>query len=215
MISNYEQMKWQMQVEFLKYNQEDMIKRFSLTASETYLLFDFMGGSCRIHRKSGLVETSYGYMDGFCEANYNEAMTVYDLLCWSRPDAVSSGRFVNMQSISPMQNGTSRLGTDFFRQEARLFDHQEESLRTSLEKLGGIADESGDVAARIPVFRGLNVLFRFWNSDDEFVSEIQFLWDERVLDFMHYETVWFANHVLVRRVKDIFDKTNILREFVL
>lgn len=207
MESNYEKMKQQMQGEFLKYNQENMIKRFLLTASETYLIFDFMGGICRIHRKTGRVECSYGYMEGFREADYNEAMTVYDLLCWSKPGAVPSGRFVNMQSISPMRNGTSQLGAGFFSREAKLFDHQDMSLRAALESLGGTSDDSGDVAARIPVFGGLQVLLRFWNSDNEFAPEIQFLWDERVLDFMHYETVWFANHGVIGRVREMIGET--------
>lgn len=205
MISNYEKIKNQMQGEFLKYNQDSMIKRFPIEASEEYLIFDFMGGVCRINRKTGLVESRYFHTDTFIEADYNEAMTVYDILCWSKGDAVPSGEFINMESLIKMHNTIPRSGSGFFYQEAKMFDHKNRMLSSILKKIGGIIVDGGDVSAKIPVFSGLNLLFRFWNSDDEFTQEIQFLWDRNVLSFMHYETVWFANHVLIRRIREMME----------
>lgn len=206
MTSNYEKMKRQMQGEFLKYNQDEMIKRFNIDADERDLMVDFMGGICRIARKTGFVECSYMDIDEFREADYNEAMTLYDLLCWSKPDAVPSGQFVNMKSISKMHSTASIGNSGFFNQEMKLFDHQDTLLRNALEKLGGRIVDGGDLAAQISVFCGLDLLFRFWNSDDEFAPEIQFFWDANVLSFMHYETVWFANHVLIRRIREMMEK---------
>lgn len=205
-MSNYEKMKRKMQEEFLKYNQDDMIKRFNIDANEIYLMVDFMGGICRIERKTGVVECINIHTNVFREADYNEAMTIYDLLCWSKLDAVPSGQFVNMQSISKLYGTASTTNSGFFYQEMKLFDHQDALLCGALEKLGGMIVDSGDLAAQIPVFCGLNLLFRFWNSDDEFAPEIQFFWDANVLRFMHYETVWFANHIIVRRIRDIMQK---------
>ncbi len=206
MASNYEKMKRQMQGEFLKYNQEDMIKRFNIDANERYLTVGFMGGICRIARKTGIVECSTMHTDVFREADYNEAMTIYDLLCWSKPDAVPSGQFVNMQSISKLYGTAPGANSGFFNQEMKQFDHQDTLLREVLEKLGGVIVVGGDLAAQIPVFCGLELLFRFWNSDDEFAPEIQFFWDANVLSFMHYETVWFANHVLIHRIREMMEK---------
>ncbi|RHO59919.1 DUF3786 domain-containing protein [Eubacterium sp. AM05-23] len=206
MVSNYEKMKRQMQKEFLKYNQDDMIKRFNIDANERYLTVDFMGGICRIGRKNGFVECNDIDIEGFREADYNEAMTIYDLLCWSKPDAVPAGQFVNMQSISKIHSTAPSANSGFFNQEMKLFDHQDTLLREVLEKLGGVIIDGGDLAAQIPVFCGLDLLFRFWNSDDEFAPEIQFFWDANVLSFMHYETVWFANHVLIRRIREMMEK---------
>lgn len=206
MVSNYEKMKRQMQKEFLKYSQDDMIKRFNIDANEKYLTVDFMGGICRIGRKNGFVECNDIDIEGFREADYNEAMTIYDLLCWSKPDAVPAGQFVNMQSISKLHSTMPDSGSGFFHQEVKLFDHQDTLLREVLEKLGGVIIDGGDLAAQIPVFCGLDLLFRFWNSDDEFAPEIQFFWDANVLSFMHYETVWFANHVLIRRIREMMEK---------
>lgn len=205
MMSNYEKMKQQMQSEFLKYNQDSMIENFAIDASEEYLTFDFMGGACRVERRTGFVECEYPSTNGFREADYNEAMTVYDLLCYSKRGAAPSGQYVNMQSISKLHSAVSGLSSGFFRREAQLFDHKNMKLCGALEKLGATMADGGDVAAQIPVFDGLNLLFRFWNSDDEFKPEIQFLWDANVLSFMHYETVWFANHILVQRICEIME----------
>ena len=111
-----------------------------------------------------------------------------------------------MQSISKIHSTASSANSGFFNQEMKLFDHQDTLLREVLEKLGGVIIDGGDLAAQIPVFCGLDLLFRFWNSDDEFAPEIQFFWDANVLSFMHYETVWFANHVLIRRIREMMEK---------
>lgn len=138
-------------------------------------------------------------------ANPRDARMI-DLLCWSKPGAVPSGQFENMQSISKIHSTVPVANSGFFYQEIKMFDHQETLLRDALQKLGGVIVDSGDLAAQIPVFCGLKLLFCFWNSDDEFAPEIQFFWDANVLSFMHYETVWFANHVLIRRIREMMEK---------
>lgn len=210
MVSNYEKMKRQMQEEFLKYDQDSMIKNFCIDADEKYLTFDFMGGRCRVDRKTGLAECKYMYTKEFKEADYNEAMTVYDLLCYSKPGAAPSGQFVTMQNISKLHSTAAAPGSGFFHQEAQMLDHQNTLLEETLKKLGGKMVGCGDVAAEISVFGDLKLLFRFWDSDDEFSPEIQFLWDANVLAYMHYETVWFANYVLIRRICEIMEKCIII-----
>ena len=58
MISNYEIMRNQMRGEFVKYNQENMIKKFSLKNDEGYIYIEFMLREYRIDRKTGVVEWS-------------------------------------------------------------------------------------------------------------------------------------------------------------
>ena len=202
-MSNYEKMKRQMRSEFLKYDQRAMIERFGLEASDDYLTFELLGGACRVNRKTGDVECANPLTREFAEADYNEAMTAYDLLCWSKPGAAPSGRYVNMQSLAPMYSATTRLGAGMFSEEAAALDGRDAELRRALERLGGVPASGGNVAAEIAVFRDLKVIFRFWNSDDEFEPQLQLLWDANALMYMHYETVWYAGGVLVRRLCEI------------
>ena len=58
MASNYEIMRNQMRGEFVKYNQQKMIEKFSLRNDEGSIYIDFMRREYRIHRKTGMVEWS-------------------------------------------------------------------------------------------------------------------------------------------------------------
>ena len=98
--SNYEIMKRQMQKEFLKYDQEKMIQKFCLSSDSDYMFVRFTGKDYRIDRKDGTVSGSGDHLRTFQESGYNEAMTIYDVLCYSRDDCCLSGEFVNMQSLS-------------------------------------------------------------------------------------------------------------------
>ncbi len=57
-ISNYEITKRRVQGDFLKYNQEKMIRKFALNFDEDYLYIKFIGHLYRINRKSGFLEWS-------------------------------------------------------------------------------------------------------------------------------------------------------------
>ena len=200
MDSNYEITKHKMQEEFLRYDQEKIIERFPLNRDAEYLRFLFFGRACRIGRKTGRVECA---ADGrFREGDFNEAMTVYDLLSWSKPEAAPSGEYVLTQSLSPlMTSGAGLGGNGFYQREAVLFDHHTEELRAAAEALNGQETAGGDFSAYIDVFDGLRVMLRFWNSDDEFGPQIQIFWDKNVLLYMHYETVWYACGVLMSRIR--------------
>ena len=199
MESNYEKTKRQMQLEFLKYDQTKMIDRFHLEADEHYLRFPFIGSGCRVDRKTGAVECAV--KGEFREAGFNEAMTVYDLLCWSKPEAFPSGQYVSMESLSSYHIGSVlREESSLFVSRAKLLDHRIPQLCGALRSIGGLMTESGDAAAYIDVFDGLKALFRFWNSDEDFGPQIQFLWDKNVLLYMHYETVWYAGGIIVSRI---------------
>ena len=204
MESNYEKTKRRTQGEFLKYDQAEMIRRFALDADEEYLCFRFMGNSCRVDRQTGAVECFEG--GAFREADFDEAMTVYDLLCWSKPEAAPSGELVNMKSLSGMYSASGPLGTNgFWMKEAKKLDHQSK-LQEALLSLGGEPAAGGDASAVFEVFRGMKVQFTFWNSDEEFDPAIQLYWDKNTLLYMHYETVWYAGGVLITRILREMDR---------
>ena len=54
--SNYEKMKNEMAGVFLHYDQEQMIRRFSLKFDAAYLYLTFVGREYRIDRRSGAVQ---------------------------------------------------------------------------------------------------------------------------------------------------------------
>ncbi len=202
-VSNYEIMKRQMQKEFLNYNQEEMIAKFQLRYDSMYLYLHFIGHLYRINRKNGIVE--WAEDDMFCkvvEAGYNEAMTLYDVLCNSKPDCHLAGQFVNMESLSSIQGSSTGVGSRMFRKVEEFFDHKEEELQRACERLHGFAIGKGDVAYELPVFNFLPVRVQFWSSDEDFDASLQLFTDQNILQYMHYETVWFAMSHLMTRLQE-------------
>ena len=77
---------------FLKYDQRAIIDRFSLNADERYLYLTFVARPYRIERATGAIEF---LKDRWRPAGHGDGMTIYDILCDSKPDARVSGRFQN------------------------------------------------------------------------------------------------------------------------
>ena len=199
--SNYDTMKLQMRGEFLKYDQDAMIGRFGLRATAEHIFIPFLGREYSVDRRTGDVASDAG------EAGYNEAMTIYDVLCYSRPGCGAAGACVNMASLSSIQGSSPRQeGEGLFGAFAKAFDGRDAALAAACERLGGAPGGKGDVGYRIPMFDFLPVMLQFWDSDDEFPASLQLFVDANMLDFMHYETVWFAFSHLLERLREEMDR---------
>lgn len=202
MISNYEITQRQMEKAFLDYDQTAMIEQFHLRHDAHWLYLHFLRREYRIDRMSGAVEWSD---DGFASvhrAGYNEAMTFYDLLCNAKPGCRIAGEFVNMKSLCAIKGSSQSVGSNYYDRTAAMFDGQNAKLALACEKLGGVPMSRGDVAYQIPLFDFLPLVFQFWNADEEFPATIELFWDKNILDFMHYETVWYAASHLYYRIKE-------------
>lgn len=203
-MSNYEITQRKMARAFAEYDQEAMIRKFQLSADGSYLYINFLSRPYRIHRRSGDVT----WMDGgnLREAGFNEAMTIYDVLCNSREDCAAGGEFATINHLMKAAGKPEHSGK-LTEQQTRLFDHREAALARACEKLGGVKYGKGDVAYRLPLFDFLPAALQFWSSDDEFPASLQLLWDKNILDFMHFETVWYATAHLLDRLQELAEDT--------
>lgn len=205
-ISNYEITKRRVQGDFLKYDQEKMIKKFSLKHDEEYLYIRFIGHPYRINRENGYLEWSEDEFAACTEGDFNEALTIYDLLCDSKDGCRASGDYINLQSLSMLQSSSKKLGDGLFGGKEKIFDHKEELLSRVCERLGGTNAGKGDVAYEIPLFDFLPCRIQFWNSDEEFDAQLQIFMDKNILDFIRYETVWYAVGHLIKRLTEEMKK---------
>lgn len=205
-ISNYEITKRRVQGDFLKYDQEKMIKKFSLKHDEEYLYIRFIGHPYRINRENGYLEWSEDEFAACTEGDFNEALTIYDLLCDSKDGCRASGDYINLQSLSMLQSSSKKLGDGLFGGKEKIFDHKEELLSRVCERLGGTKAGKGDVAYEIPLFDFLPCRIQFWNSDEEFDAQLQIFMDKNILDFIRYETVWYAVGHLIKRLTEEMKK---------
>jgi len=190
--NNYEKTKSRAEKEFLRYPQEEMIETCGLRADADFLYITFLDRPYRIGRETGHVERLL--LDGKREANFNESMTIFDMLCGIKKNRYPANVWVGVEKFSK----TPFIGEGLFLHYTKAFDGKTEELKIACAKYGGQpAAVSGDVAYRLPLFPFFPVVFRFWNSDEELLPTLRFLWDACTLDFLRFETMFYAmSHIL-------------------
>ncbi len=105
-FNNYETMRDQMAGTFLHYNQEAMIQKFSLKHDADFLYIRFVGREYRIDRHNGAVSWEDTDSKTVYPADYNAAMTIYDVLCCSKENCRASGEMVSIESCASVQGGS-------------------------------------------------------------------------------------------------------------
>lgn len=205
-ISNYEITKRRVQGDFLRYDQEKMIQKFDLKHDENYLYIKFIGHFYRIDRQTGFLEWSEDDFVNCVEGDFNEALTIYDLLCDSKDNCHAAGDYINLRSMSAIQGSNKKLGDELSDGKDKIFDHKDEILCAICEKLGGRKAGKGDVAYEIPLFEFVSCRIQFWNSDEEFEAQLQVFMDKNILQFIRYETVWYAVEHLKKRLMEEMEK---------
>lgn len=198
--SNYDITRDRMERAFLAYDQGRMVEKYALDHDENYLYLPLLARIYRIGRTTGRVEWS---RDGFRtaeHAGFDESMTIFDVLCYGKASGLS-GRFVSMEHL-PGAVRTASIEQGLFREAAERFAHRTEGLARACEALGGQKEQVGDVAYRLPLFPFLPVLLQFWDADEEFGPVVKIMWDECALDYLHYETAFYAVSHLWRRLEE-------------
>ena len=196
-ISNYEKSQDAAARAFLRYDQSAMIRKFDLSHDADALYITFVDRPHRVDRHTGLVTVvSTGE-----KADFNAAMSIYDLLCDSQPLCHLSHEWVNVASLSAIQGGTLAKSGDLFLISAADFTGQTAALDRACRALHGIPQPKGDVAYQLALFPFLPVLLRFWDADEDFPASLQVLLDKNTLKFIHYETLMYALSHLMRRLR--------------
>ena len=180
---------------FLKYDQNAIIARFHLNFDARYLYLKFVSRDYRIDRQSGAIEC---FDTAWQPAEHNDGMTLYDILFDAKSDAQITGQFENAwhrKNVSNAPNGSMFQGTaDFFAGKCALLAH-------ACERLKGQRIPAGDVGYEIPVFADLSMRLLFWDQDDEFPASLNLQWDKNILDFMRYETTFYATGFVLSRLQ--------------
>ena len=200
--SNYDITLEKMEQEFLRYDQEEMIRKFHLRHTPEHLFLPFIGETYRIGRKTGKAERCSPDGTGL-RAGFNASMTLLDVLCCSQPDCCLSGEYVTVTNLPGIAN-ISAPGPGLYPETAQLFANRPDALRRACERLSGTAQTVGDVSYLIPLFDFMPVMLQFWDADDEFGAALKLMWDKNTLRFMHFETTFYAaNHLLQRLTESV------------
>lgn len=192
MESNYEKQVYRAREIFLAYRQDTMIRKFQLEHDEEYLYMKLLDQEYRISRKNGEVERQENGQTAVC-LDYQVVMTLYDVLCCSGEHPELSGEWCPLASLQVTQS--SPRASRFTARYAAEFSGKVRELEEACGKLGGERQSvpaSADVCYKIQIFPFFPVIFQFWDGDEEFAPKIMILWDQKSLDFMHFETLYYV-----------------------
>lgn len=182
---------------FLTYDQEALIRKLHLPYDEDFLYPVLFSRRYRLSRASGDLEREENGI--WRDANtHEEVMTLLDLICDSKEGRFISGRFKNMADFGHAFHQSLLEERD---PNAELFQSRQSDFRKACVALGGRELPMGDIAYAIEVFDGLPLLVQLWFGDEEFPASLRFLWDENALQYLKYETMYYARNLLLQRLK--------------
>lgn len=191
---NYQRSRDRAQGVFLGYDQRALIETWHLEHDPAALYVPFLGQRYRVDRKTGRVTRADGQ-----EAGYEETLSIFDLLCHQSPVKTVSGRFAPVNSL----RGRPAIGvtTDFHTGAAARFDRERDAFCRACLCLGAAPVKLGDLGFSFPVFGELEVRLKFYESDEEFPASLTLLWDENMLQYVFYETVFYIAGYLLERIQ--------------
>ena len=195
---NYAIQASQAKASFLRLDQQALIRKLRLRADEHWLYPRLFGTDYRLHRKTASLER---LEDGLWQdANsFEEVMTLLDLICDSREDRHPALQWKSMASFGHgFHRSLLEDGTDPW---AERFARDPQGFSRACEALGGTPLPQGDAAYAIEVFDGLPLGIQLWLGDEEFPSRLVVMWDANALQYLHYETMYFAKALLLRRLR--------------
>ena len=183
---------------FAEYDQQALARKVGAKLDEEYFYVDFLSEPCRIHRLTGDISRFHG--DAWVEANsFGEVLTLMDLVCDSREDRHPSGNWKNMRDFG---HGFHQQLLEKRDPWADRFQEQPEAFAKACEALGGEKYPRGDVAYSVPVFDDLRLLIQLWFGDEEFPAQLRYLWDENALQYLKYETMFYAVPLVLKRIQE-------------
>ena len=149
--------------------------------------------------QEALMEKKIGeaWADG---SSFAETLTLFDVLCDSKPGAKLSGSWKAMRDFG-LQFHQGLLEQDD-NPDAVFFDAHPEVLTKGCLALGAAPMPGADLGYAVPAVLGVPVWVQFWHSDEEFAPRLRYLWDENALQFIRYETMWYAVGLLLERIKE-------------
>ena len=195
--NNYLLQAAQAKLFFLSYDQEALIRKLNLPFDGDYLYPVLFARRYRLSRTSGDLEWDDNGV--WRDANtHEEVMTLLDLICDSQENRGVSGRWKNMADFGHAFHQSLLEERD---PNAELFQSRQSAFRYACEALGGKPLPTGDIAYAIAVFDGLPLAVQLWFGDEEFPASLRFLWDENALQYLKYETMYYARNLLLERLK--------------
>ena len=193
MADNYEMLYDQSRRLFLSFDQRPMIERFGLEHDEDNLYFHILGEKAALDRETGVITC------GGRRVSFGAACSAYDILSRAEKNPVLAHRWVGVADLG----GTTAIQhSDSLKSDLSAVEADMEAARERCRSWGGVEQKQGDVSFIVPLFDFFPVWLQFWAGEEELGigAKLNCLWDANTLDFMFYETTWYARGFLQARL---------------
>ena len=141
--SNYDITLSRMPGEFLKYDQQRMIRMFCRKYDAQYLYLRLLDRRYRVSRAAGTIE--WEDAGGWKCAGFLDAMTIYDLMCCAKDGASLCGRYSQAENLPGTIHGANPA-KGAFDDFAADCDRKPEALRAACLALGGREIPMGELS---------------------------------------------------------------------
>ena len=184
---------------FAGFDHAALARKLNSRMDGAYFYVTMLAELYRIHRVTG--DISRCVNNTWVDANsFAETLTLLDLVCDSQENRHPTYRWKNMQEFG---NQVHRgLCEPVRNAQADAWQAHADVFAEACVACGGKKYPLGDEAYAIEVFDGLCVLLQLWFGDDEFPAQIRWLWDENALQYLKYETMYYAVDLITKRIND-------------
>ena len=199
--SNHEKMRQKAAEIFIGYDLDAMAAKLGLEYDKEYIYIEMFSRKYRVCKEDGFAEWSEDGFKTAVTAGFNESMTLYDLIAYSKEGAKPSGDYTKINNLADTVTGSYYAGKGMVDSMAKEFEGQAKELAKGCEAIGGTPYGRGDVSYLIPFWKNLCFVLSFWDADDEFPGQLNVYADSSMKDFLHYETIWYAEVHMMQMIK--------------
>lgn len=182
--SNYEKVFQEFQKRFLKKNIDETAKRLQLKTDTYYLYVPFFNENCRVEKATGEITGETGQ-----ELCVSDRLTIMHHLCCHQEFAQKSDRKVPFREIreaAVFEAAYNRMALEPLK---KAFQGRGDALLKAGIEIGGKQEKFGDVSITLQAFSMISLTYIFWDSDEEFPAAANILFDNRIAQWTHPESV--------------------------
>jgi len=175
---------------FLSHDQDKIIEKWHLDADESNIYFKYIGKEYALDRKTGRI----------LGLSNSGTLAIYDLFCHEGNLRSLSGNYCTLAALvskmavsGPSGDGNESLANEF------LYDVK--TVTKNVISTGGKILSKGDLSFSIPVFQDIDLQIVIYKADEDFEASLHFFWDENILSYFMYETLYYVISDVVKRLK--------------
>ena len=161
-----------------------MEKILHLESDEVYLYVPFFYEICSVEKCTGEITGENGR-----KISVMDRLTIMHHLCFYQSFAQDSDRKVPFREIKEaavFEAAYNRMALEPLKEA---FQGKAEELVKAGIKLGGKRENFGDASITLKAFPTISLTYIFWEKDEEFPADANILFDNRITQWTHPESV--------------------------